>query len=183
MTDLRVHFIRHQEISPELRIKIEELDQLAFAGNDIDDDPEFASIRWATPDWMALGFLHEELVTQLSIPKREIMVGAEKIWVAGIGGMATHPKHHRKGYGSALLAATEHFMRDELQVPFGLLICADATQPFYELARWQRVADMLYYHQDDQRRDTAYKRNDLAITKSNMARRQDRPVRSTVVMT
>jgi GNAT superfamily N-acetyltransferase len=153
MTDLRVRFIRHQEISPELRIEIEVLDRLAFAGDDIDNDPEFASIQWATPDWMALGFLHEELVTQLSIPKREVMVGAEKIWVAGIGGMATHPKHHRKGYGSALLAVTEPFLRDEIQVPFGLLICAGATRPFYEQARWQHAADVLYYYQDDQRRE------------------------------
>ncbi|MBL8100966.1 MAG: GNAT family N-acetyltransferase [Anaerolineales bacterium] len=153
MTGLRVRFIRHQEISPELRIEIEELDHLAFAGDGIDNDPEFANIRWATPDWMALGFLHEELVTQLCMPKREIMVGVEKIWVAGIGGMATHPKHHHKGYGSALLAATEPFIRDEIQVPFGLLICANTTRPFYERARWQHAANMLYYRQDDQRRE------------------------------
>lgn len=152
MNNLRVRFIYHQEISPELRIEIEELDRLAFAGDDIDSDPEFASIQWATPDWMALGFLHEELVTQLSMPKREIMVGSERVWVAGIGGMATHPNHHHKGYGSALLKATEIFMRDELQFPFGLLICADETQPFYELAHWEHVTDLLYYHQDDQRR-------------------------------
>ena len=152
MTNLQIRFIHHQEISPELRIKIEELDHLAFAGDDIDNDPEFANIRWATPDWMALGFINEELVTQLSMPKREIMIGTERVWVAGIGGMATHPKHHHKGYGSALLKATETFMRNELQVPFGLLICADETRPFYELANWERVADLLYYHQEDQRR-------------------------------
>jgi len=72
--------------------------------------------------------------------------------VAGIGGMATHPNHHRKGFGSVLLKATETFMRNELQVTFGLLICADETQPFYELANWERVADLLYYYQEDQRR-------------------------------
>ena len=152
MTNLQIRFIHHQEISPELRIKIEELDHLAFAGDDIDNDPEFANIRWAIPDWMALGFLNEELVTQLSMPKREIMAGSERVWVAGIGGMATHPNYHHKGYGSALLKATETFMRNELQVPFGLLICADETQPFYELAHWERVADLLYYRQEDQRR-------------------------------
>ena len=50
MKNLQVRFIHHQEIAPELRIEIEELDHLAFAGDDIDNDPEFASIRWATPD-------------------------------------------------------------------------------------------------------------------------------------
>ncbi|MFN8411341.1 MAG: GNAT family N-acetyltransferase [Anaerolineales bacterium] len=152
MTTLQIRFIPHKEISAGLQAEIDALDKLAFAEDDIDNDPEFSSIRWAGPDWMALGYLDKELVTQLSMPKREIIVGSNKVWVAGIGGMATHPKHHHKGYGSALLKATENFMRDEVRVPFGLLICADETQPFYELARWQRVADLLYYHQDSQRK-------------------------------
>lgn len=152
MTDLQIRFISHKELPPEIQNKIEALDRLAFEGDTIDDDPEFSSIIWASPDWMALGFLNGELVTQLCLPKREIMVGSEKIWAAGIGGMATHPNHQHKGYGSALLESTELFMRDEIQVPFGLLICADETRPFYEFARWQFAADLLYYKQDDQRR-------------------------------
>ena len=65
--------------------------------------------------------------------------------MAGIGGMATHPEHLHKGFGSALLKATERFMRDELHVPFGLLICAYERRRLYELARWQFAADKLYY--------------------------------------
>lgn len=150
--DLKIEIILDSLIPPEIQKVITELDRLAFAHDDIDNDPEFSSIRWASPDWMALGFLHGELVTQLCVPKREIMVGSEKVWVAGVGGMATHPNHHHKGYGSALLKATETFMRDEIQVPFGLLICADETRPFYELAHWQYAADLLYYQQDNQKR-------------------------------
>lgn len=152
MTELQVRFIPKAEITSELDIEIDTLDKLAFANDGIDHDPEFSSIHWAEPDWMALGFVGEELVTQLCLPKREISVSTEKVWVAGIGGMATHPNHHHKGYGSRLLGAAETFMRDEMRVPFGLLICADETRPFYELARWQFVADALYYEQDDQRR-------------------------------
>lgn len=151
MTTLQVRFIPHKEISPDLRKEIDFLDALAFAGADIDDEPEFDSIRWATPDWMALGYLNQELVTQLCLPKREILVGSKKVWVAGMGGMATHPNHRHKGCGSALLAEAETFMRDEMLVPFGLLICADATRPFYERARWQLAADVLYYRQDNQK--------------------------------
>ncbi len=51
-----------------------------------------------------------------------------------------------------MLRATESFMRDTMQVPFGLLICADETQAFYQLSRWQRVADALYFTQDKVRR-------------------------------
>ncbi len=152
MTELQVRFIPKAEITPELDSKIDALDKLAFADDGIDLDPEFSRIRWAEPDWMALGFMGEELVTQLCLPKREISVGSEKVWVAGIGGMATHPNHHHKGYGSKLLRVTETFMRDEMHVPFGLLICADETRPFYELARWQVAADLLVYHQDNERK-------------------------------
>jgi GNAT superfamily N-acetyltransferase len=152
MTDLQIRFIPQADLSARLQQDIDTLDKIAFAGDGIDDDPEFSSIRWASPDWMGLGFIHDELVTQLCLPKREIMVGDEKVWVAGIGGMATHPGYQHRGYGSALLRATEAFMRDTMQVPFGLLICADETRPFYELARWEFTADMLTYIQDNQRR-------------------------------
>jgi GNAT superfamily N-acetyltransferase len=67
--------------------------------------------------------------------------------------MATHPEYQHRGLGSALLAATETFMRDSLQVPFGLLICADATCPFYERSQWRIAADFLYFWQDQQRRE------------------------------
>ena len=152
MTDLQIRFIPQAELTPKLQQDIDLLDKLAFADEGIDDDPEFSSIQWASPDWMALGFLNDELVTQLCLPKREIRVGDEKVWVAGIGGMATHPDHQHRGYGSTLLKATEAFMRDEMRVPFGLLICAYETRPFYELARWQFAADRLYFTQDNQRR-------------------------------
>lgn len=150
--DLQIEIIRDSLILPDVRKDINELDQLAFAGDSTDDDPEFSRIDWASPDWMALGFLYGELVTQLCLPKREIMVASEKIWVAGVGGMATHPNHQHKRYGSALLKGTETFMRDEIQVPFGLLICAASTRPFYELAGWQYAADVLYYQQENQKR-------------------------------
>lgn len=152
MTALQIRFVPHAEVEPALQSEIEALDKLAFADDGIDDDPEFASIQWSEPDWMGLGFLNSQLVTQVCLPKREIAVGGEKVWVAGIGGMATHPDFQRKGYGLALLKAAEIFMRDELRVPFGLLICDVSVRPFYEPARWQFVADALYYEQDNQRR-------------------------------
>jgi nodulation protein A len=150
MTDLDIRFLPHAQITPELQQEFNRLDHLAFG--EIADDHEFASIQWAAPDWMALGFLQDQLVTQLCIPKREITVGSERVWVAGLGGMATHPKFQHQGLGSTLLAATESFMRDTIQIPFGLLICADETCPFYELSRWQIAADFLYFRQDQQSR-------------------------------
>jgi GNAT superfamily N-acetyltransferase len=151
MTDLQIRFVPRAGITPELDREIDALDKLAFA-DEVIDDPDFNSIQWAGHDWLALGYVNGELVTQLCLPIREILVGAEKVRVAGVGGMATLPQHWHKGYGTALLSATEIFMRDELRVSFGLLVCADETQPFYQLSRWQKVADSLYFTQDNVRR-------------------------------
>jgi GNAT superfamily N-acetyltransferase len=152
MTGLDIHFIPQTDLTPELQREFDELDHLAFGEMTGEDHPEFAGIQWAAADWMALGFLNGQLVTQLCIPKREITVGKEKIWVAGLGGMATHPDLQHQGLGSELLAATETFMRDTIRVPFGLLICADETSPFYEKSHWRVVGDFLYFIQDQQRR-------------------------------
>src|SRR5512138_2782218 len=104
MTNLNVHFIPFPEMTPELQSQFDMLDHLAFDG--IEDDPELSTIHWAEPDWMAMGFLNGQVVTQLCIPKRQITVGSDQVWVAGIGGMSTHPEFQHQGLGSTLLAAT-----------------------------------------------------------------------------
>lgn len=150
MTSLDIRFIPLAEMTAELQSQFDALDRLAF--DQVEEDHELESIHWAAPDWMAMGFLNGQLVTQLCIPKREILAGSARVWVAGIGGMSTHPDFQHQGWGSGLLAATRTFMRDTVQVPFGLLICADQTQPFYEHSGWQHAADFLYFTQEHQRR-------------------------------
>lgn len=152
MPNLDIRFIPRTRITPQLQGDMDELDHVAFAENGHAEDPEFSSIQWSAPDWMGLGFLEGRLVTQLCLPRRRIKAGTQEVWVAGIGGMATHPEFQHRGLGSALLAAAGRFMREEIGVPFGLLICADETRPFYERSHWQAVADILYYIQDGQRR-------------------------------
>jgi GNAT superfamily N-acetyltransferase len=154
MPDFVITFPHISEISPELDRAIDALDHLAFT-SDHDDppDPQFDSIDWSSPhEWNALGWLEGELVSQLCILKREILVGGERVWVAGIGGVATHPQWQRKGLASQLMRATADFIRQKLDVPFGLLVCADETRPFYEKAGWYQVADELVFIQDGARR-------------------------------
>lgn len=151
MTMLEIRFLPVDQVSPELDRAIDTLDHLAFAGQ-TDDDPEFASIEWGSPEWMVLGLLHGELVSQLCLHKREISVGAQRVWVAGVGGVATHPAWLRRGFASQVLRATETFMRDELKVPFGLLVCADETQPVYARCGWHTISQALVFIQDGQPR-------------------------------
>jgi predicted acetyltransferase len=127
---------------------------LAFSSTDNSPlDPEFDSIDWSTPhEWNALGWLDGELVSQLCLLKREIIVGGEKVWVAGIGGVATHPQWQRKGLASQLMRATADFIRQKMDVLFGLLICAEETRSFYEKLGWQKVADELIFIQNNARK-------------------------------
>jgi GNAT superfamily N-acetyltransferase len=154
MINFEITFPHASEITPELDRAIDTLDHLAFASDhDGPPDPAFDSIDWSTPhEWNALGWLDGELVSQLCLLKREIRVGGEKVWVIGIGGVATHPQWQHQGLASQLMRATETFMRDEIRAPFGLLICADATSPFYAKLGWQVVADELIFIQGNERR-------------------------------
>jgi hypothetical protein len=51
-----------------------------------------------------------------------------------------------------LLGATESFMRNEIRVPFGLLICGDGLRRFYERAGWRVAAGVLHFTQGFRRR-------------------------------
>lgn len=152
MTNLSIRFLAVTEISAELDRCIDALDHLAFSGDDHADDPEFASIEWASPDWLVLGFMEDELVSQLCLHRRTIRAGGETVVVAGVGGVATHPHWQRRGLASQVLGAAAPFMREQMKVPFGLLVCADETQPVYARNGWQTVSHCLTFVQEGRRR-------------------------------
>jgi GNAT superfamily N-acetyltransferase len=149
---LQIEIISTDNISAELNQQIDEIDHLAFA-DEKHDDPEFNSIDWSSHiEYMALGRVDGELATLLGLLKREILVGEKHIWLAGVGGVATHPNWQKRGLSSALLQAAEKFMREEMKVPFGLLVCANERRTFYGRAGWKQIADEMFFIQDKQRR-------------------------------
>jgi GNAT superfamily N-acetyltransferase len=147
MNELDIRFVpQDSKLYPELTQRIDALDRLAFAGQ---ADPEGAEgIEWASDgEYTELGFIDGQLVSQLFLLKREIRVGRQQTLVAGVGGVATHPNVQRRGLGLQLMNAATPFMRDIMDVPFGLLVCAPETQPFYVKAGWVFVAPELVYTQ------------------------------------
>jgi GNAT superfamily N-acetyltransferase len=134
---------------------MEKLYQIAFHEDLVEHEPQTDE---SEPDashaegnsplqWFILGWVDSELVTELALLTREILVGGQKIQVVGIGGVGTHPDWRRQGFASALLRVTEDFIRREIKVPFGLLVCAPATRPLYEHAGWRYVADQLLFEE------------------------------------
>ena len=161
MTDLQIHFIRQADIPPTLQKEIDEVDHLAFhsgVSEDADDTSDtgkfeirWQDIRWGPSEWMALGYSDEVLVTILGLLRREILVGTAKLWVVGVGGVATHPAWQKRGLSTRLLQASEAFMREKLPASFALLICGEGRLSFYERVGWRHVADDLFFMQDGKR--------------------------------
>jgi GNAT superfamily N-acetyltransferase len=149
LTDsLHVEFIQTSQISLEFQKIIDQLDHLAFAGEVAEEDP----IEWADSDWMVLGRVDGVIVTQLGLLKREIRVGTVLVPVGGVGGVATHPARQHRGFSTALLRAAAQFMQTELNVSFGLLVCADESQPFYAHLGWKTIATELWFTGKEKRR-------------------------------
>lgn len=151
MPQLRIEFHHGNSIPAELSRRIDALDHLAFSDQP-QNDPEMKNIIWATPDWMVLGFLEHELVSQFCLHQREITVGEESIPVAGVGGVATHPDWQKRGFASQLLRASVDFLQIKMKAVFGLLVCDDQIQPVYARCGWRTVARSLVFIQDQQLR-------------------------------
>ncbi len=148
--DLQIEIVSTDQISTELDFQIDELDHLAFA-DEHHDDSEFNSINWSSHmEYMALGRIDSKLVTLLGLLRRGILVGGKPVWVAGVGGVATYPSWQKRGFSSTLLKAAEKFMREKMNAPFGLLVCADERRSFYGRVGWKHITDKLFFTQEEQ---------------------------------
>lgn len=139
-----MEFIHFSQVTPATQEIIDRLDHLAFAG-----ETDEGINEWADSDWMVLGRVDGELVSQLGLLKREIRVGGAPITVGGVGGVATLPVWQRHGLATALMGAAAKFLQTEIKVSFGLLVCADETQPFYARLGWKTVATELWVLQGE----------------------------------
>jgi predicted N-acetyltransferase YhbS len=137
-----IEIFQTSHVPPATQEIINRLDHLAFAG-----ETDEGINEWADSDWMVLGRVTGEIVAQLGLLKRDILVGGARLTVGGVGGVATLPAWQRRGLGSALMRAAAQFLQSKLIVPFGLLVCADETQPFYARLGWEKVATELWVTQ------------------------------------
>jgi len=91
---------------------------------------------WYRHDYTRVCVLDGSPVSALQICEREVRIGGARIRMGGIGNVATHPDHRRKGYSSRLLT-------DAIGVMFGhgldFSVLFTGIQPFYERAGWRSV--------------------------------------------
>lgn len=95
--------------------------------------------QWSQQPWRCMARVDDELVGHLSIVKRTVLAGNIVVEVGGIGAVTTHDTWRRRGVAGALLDRAAQFMRDDLEVPFGLLICRPAVSDVYASRGWHSV--------------------------------------------
>jgi GNAT superfamily N-acetyltransferase len=103
--------------------------------------------QWAGQPWCCLARVDGELVGNLAILKRTVLVGDIAVDVGGIGAVTTHEDSRGRGVAAALLDCATRAMRDKLNVAFGLLICRPAVANVYSGQGWQAVPTETHFAQ------------------------------------
>ena len=121
--------------------QVDEVSGAAYA----DDTSELA---WSdAQDWVVTGSLDGQVVSCLIIIERSGTVNGQPVRLGGIGGVATHPNAQRKGYARQIMLAAADFMRNQLKVEFGLLVCSPELTGYYARMGWQVVSGPLFADQ------------------------------------
>ncbi len=144
-------------LTPEENAQVDEASSLAYAAPDggmggpapdgvpapqakPEAEPEDSDdVEWANPFWWVLGRLDGRIVSLVGVLTRQIQAGGQAIMVAGVGGVATHPDFQRRGLAGELMQRAAVLMRDELRVPFGMLVCSDHRVHYYAKFGWQLI--------------------------------------------
>jgi aminoglycoside 2'-N-acetyltransferase I len=108
---------------------------------------EADNLVWSSDDWYVSVKLDGQMVSHVGIVERTGTVDGQPVKLGGIGGVATRPDWRRHGYAGAALRTAAEFMRNELRVEFGLLVCGDQMMPYYGKLGWQLVAGPLMFDQ------------------------------------
>ena len=103
--------------------------------------------QWGENDWSLLLRTENEIVCHVGLVDRTITVGGRPVRVGGVGAVATAPAWQRRGCARQLMETAAAFMRDELHVAAGLLICGDSRVPYYGRLGWQAVPGPLLVDQ------------------------------------
>jgi len=140
MKQLRIEIIPSIELHPTLKKDIKDWLISEF----IEDEDETI---WSNVDWHILGWLDNKLISHIDILERIVLVGGDKIPIAGIGGVVTKLESRGKGIASRLMRDANRFMAHEMDIEFGLLMCDQKRVSFYQELGWELVENTLVYDQ------------------------------------
>jgi predicted acetyltransferase len=112
--------------------------------------------KWAPADWTVMVWEDEDLVTNVHIVERTIKVGEQAVRLGGIGNVATKVEWRKRGYARSALATAQNFLRDPLNVDFGMMIATEPMVPRYEKLGWRVAARSMLVDQPDGKTSLGY---------------------------
>lgn len=130
MTTPRVAITPVSDLSPEVAEKLRGMTEREFG-----TDP----MIYAEPQWYVLGFLEGELVSRVGILRRTVSVGEKPLHIGGVCTIVTEPEYRGRGIASSLVGNAVMFLRDQLQLDFGLLTCKPRLEGLYARLGWRTV--------------------------------------------
>jgi predicted N-acetyltransferase YhbS len=111
------------------------------------DDEIGRQYQWTTNDWNLWLRSGDEIISHVGVVDRTITAGGQAVRVGGVGAVATAPEWRQRGCARQLMEAAAAFMRDEMRVEAGLLICGEHRVSYYSRLGWQTVPGPLVVDQ------------------------------------
>ena len=111
-------------------------------------------IQWLPEKWHMVAYKEQIAISHVGILKQTLLIGQQSLSLGGIAGVVTIPSSRGKGYAHQLLECSLNFMRDKLQVDFGLLFCLPRLVPFYEGLGWTQINNDFVFMQASGRVNT-----------------------------
>jgi GNAT superfamily N-acetyltransferase len=108
---------------------------------------EEAKYEWAPQHWHVLVHRAGDLACHAGVTEHRVLAGGARLKVAGIGGVMTPPEWRGQGLGVRAMQVAAGFMRDELKVDFGHLLCSEGLVPYYQELGWQLVQGPVEFDQ------------------------------------
>ena len=96
--------------------------------------------RWRSADYYVLLNRDGQLAGRLGVLDSKVSIANQIIRVGGIGGVATKPEFRHRGVARAMLARAAEFIKNDLEVEFGFLLCRHEVSPVYAKMGWITVA-------------------------------------------
>ena len=95
--------------------------------------------RWAQAHWYLLASIKTDTLCRVGIIERVVRVDNQPVAVAGISGVITRPRWRGRNIASLVLQQAAAFIKDKLNLEFGLLLCRQQVAPVYKKLGWKIV--------------------------------------------
>lgn len=103
--------------------------------------------QWRPKAWHFFVEDGGKVVSHVGILEAVVRAGDSDVKVGGIGGVVSVPEVQGRGHIHAAMRRAAEFMRDKLQVEFGMLFCLQRLVPFYARQGWQLLEESVEFEQ------------------------------------